>query len=202
MKQRISRKLALVLTIVMVVCLGVVTGTAYAYYTDTSKANGMIRFAWEPDEPHTEVSEELHGLNKSIVINNTGDENAADALVRVKLVYPDPLKMEGNVKITISKTVADWKEADGWLYYTKPLAPGQSTSEIKVDVEVKEEDKLRPFDIVVVQQCAKAEGTSSDDWHGTFAASEGAVYLKDPANPVKPENQGKQPVNPITAESE
>lgn len=191
-----SRKFAVVLALALVVCLAVATGTAYAYYTDTTKANGMISFQWEPDEPPTDVEEKLHGLDKTIRVRNTGDENAADALVRVKLVYPDTSKMEGGVSITVNKVDADWTEADGWLYYNAPVEPGKSTSDITVIVKVTDKDKLRPFDIVVVQQCAKAEGTSPDDWHGTFAESEGAIYLKSPASPVK------QPTNPITAEGE
>lgn len=196
MTRNMSRKFAAVLALVLVACLAMATGTAYAYYTDTTKANGMISFQWEPDEPPTDVEEELYGLNKTIRVRNTGNENAADALVRVKLVHPDPSKMEGGVGIEVKKADADWTEADGWLYYNTPVAPGESTSDITVDVEVKDKDKLRPFDIVVVQQCAKAEGTSPDDWHGTFAESEGAIYLKNPASPVK------QPTNPITAEGE
>lgn len=195
MTRSISRKFAAVLALALVACLAMATGTAYAYYTDTTKANGMISFQWEPDEPPTDVEEELDGLNKTIRVKNTGNENAADALVRVKLVYPDPTKMEGGVTITVDKA-ADWTEAGGWLYYNAPIAPGKSTSDIKVIVEVKDKSKLRPFDIVVVQQCAKAEGTSWDDWHGTFVESEGAIYLKSPENPVK------QPTNPITAEGE
>lgn len=196
MTRTTSRTFAAVLALALVACLAIVTGTAYAYYTDTSKANGMIAFQWEPDEPPTTIDEELYGLKKTIRVWNTGDENAADALVRVKLVYPDPAKMEGVESITEGKIDGDWIEADGWLYYAKPLAHGQSTSDIVVEVTVGDKDKLRPFDIVVMQQCAKAEGTSMADWHGTFADSEGVIYLKDPAHPVK------QPTNPITAEGE
>lgn len=198
MKRNMTRKFAVILSLALVACLGVATGTAYAYYTDTSKANGMISFQWEPDEPYTDIEEELHGLDKSIVVNNIGGENAADALVRVKLVYPDPTKMEGQVTINVAAGEG-WQQVGDWYYYMTPLAPGASTTPIDVNVEVGDKSKLRDFDIVVMHQCAKAEGTSLDDWHGTFAASEGTIYLKDPANP---EVQSKQPTNPITAEGE
>lgn len=198
MTRNVSRKLVVALCLALVACLSVMASTAFAYYTDTSKANGMIAFSWtpdnpgnpdnpgtpddpdvpdvpdDPDEPKTDVEEELHGLDKSITVKNTGD---VDALVRVQLIYPDPAHMAGGVTIEVQPGEGWMKDGD-WYYYTSPVKPGESTdTSIKVSVNVQDKSKLRPFDIVVIQQCAKVEYNAEKQLHGTFAMSEGLVAI-------------------------
>ena len=179
MTRFISRKFAVALCIALVACLSVLATTALAYYTDTSSASGMVRFTWEPDEPHTDVDEELYGLNKEITVRNTSQgDHAVPAVVRLHLVYPQFSKDSG-VSVTVKTPGDNWVQQGDWLYYTEPVAPGASTTKVMVDVEVTDEAKkdLRPFDIVVMQQCAKAEYNASSQLVGTFSDAEDPVVI-------------------------
>lgn len=193
MNRNVSRKFVVALCLALVACLSVMATTAFAYYTDTSKANGLIAFSWtpdnpddpddptdpedpkDPDEPKTEVEEKLYGLDKTIAVKNTGK---VAALVRVQLIYPDPNHMAGDVSINVIAGEGWVKGQDNWYYYLQPIQPGETTpTEIKVTVEVGDKDNLRPFDIVVVQQCAKVERNEDGKLCGTFVTEEGPVVV-------------------------
>ena len=80
-KSSLAKRVAVALSVALVVSLGV-GGTAWAYYTDTTKAAGMIQFKYDPNPPTTEVQEERDGTDKIISVRNTGE---VDAMVRVKV---------------------------------------------------------------------------------------------------------------------
>lgn len=199
MNRNVSRKFVVALCLALVACLSVMATTAFAYYTDTSKANGLIAFSWtpdnpddpddptdpedpeDPDEPKTEVEEELHGLDKTIAVKNTGK---VAAFVRVQLIYPDPNYMDGKVSISVEAGEGWVKGQDNWYYYLEPIAPDAVTPTIQVKVEVGDKDNLRPFDIVVIQQCAKVERNAEGKLCGTFVTEEGPVVIdKEVLNP-------------------
>lgn len=198
MNRNVSRKFVVALCLALVACLSVMATTAFAYYTDTSKANGLIAFSWTPDnpdnpddpddpddptdpedpkdpeEPKTEVEEDLEGLNKHIAVKNTGE---VAALVRVQLIYPDPEHMAGDVSINVVPG-EDWvKGQDNWYYYLEPIQPGETTPTIEVTVTVEDKDNLRPFDIVVIQQCAKVERNEDGQLCGTFVKGEKPIVI-------------------------
>lgn len=207
MNRNVSRKFVVALCLALVACLSVMATTAFAYYTDTSKANGLIAFSWtpdnpdnpddpsdpddptdptdpedpedpeDPDEPKTEVKEELHDLDKTITVKNTGE---VPALVRVQLIYPDPNYMAGKVSINVEAGEGWVKGKDNWYYYLEPIQPGETTpTEIKVTVEVGDKDNMRPFDIVVIQQCAKVERNEDGQPCGTFVTEEGPIVIDE-----------------------
>lgn len=189
MSRKISRKFAVALCIALVACLSVMATTALAYYTDTSSASGMIRFSVvpeEPDEPHTDVDEELFGLDKVITVRNTSEgARASAAVVRMHVVYPAFAAGSG---ISINTDPGDgWVKQGDWWYYTAPVEPGASTAQFKVDVEVSEDAQknLRPFDIVVVQQCAMAQYDDNGHLCGSFVDGE-MVTFADGAVVVAP----------------
>ena len=206
MNRNVSRKFVVALCLALVACLSVMATTAFAYYTDTSKANGLIAFSWtpdnpddpddptdptdpedpkDPDEPKTEVKEELHGLDKTITVENTGE---VAAFVRVQLIYPDPNYMAGKVSINVEAGEGWVKGQDNWYYYLEPIAPGAVTPTINVAVEVGDKDNLRPFDIVVIQQCAKVEHNTDGKLCGTFVTEEGPIVIEEASlNPTPSE---------------
>lgn len=208
MNRNVSRKFVVALCLALVACLSVMATTAFAYYTDTSKANGLIAFSWtpdnpddpddptdpedpkDPDEPKTEVEEKLHGLDKTIAVKNTGK---VDAFVRVQLIYPDPNHMAGDVSIDVVAGEGWVKGQDNWYYYLEPIAPDAVTPTINVEVEVGDKDNLRPFDIVVIQQCAKVERNAEGKLCGTFVTEEGPVVIdKEVLSPSNSEStEGK-----------
>lgn len=219
MNRNVSRKFVVALCLALVACLSVMATTAFAYYTDTSKANGLIAFSWtpdnpddpddptdpedpkDPDEPKTEVEEKLHGLDKTIAVKNTGK---VAAFVRVQLIYPDPNYMDGKVSISVEAGEGWVKGQDNWYYYLEPIAPDAVTPTIEVKVEVGDKDNLRPFDIVVIQQCAKVERNAGGELCGTFVTEEGPVVIDEAllnpptSEPTEGEDEGSkgEPTDP------
>jgi hypothetical protein len=186
--------MAAALAVALVVSLGAAAGTAWAYYTDTNRASGMIAFNYEPNPPSTEVKEEQKGLNKVISVKNTGE---VDAMVRVKIFAPDidgvtvgifPVDDDGETAI---ETGSGWTQSvegnkEGWWYYTSPIAPGAFTSKLKVDVSIDESKDVPAFDIAVVQQCASAKsykpgGLMLGTFHDGAKSLIGAVPFDDTA---------------------
>lgn len=212
MNRNVSRKFVVALCLALVACLSVMATTAFAYYTDTSKANGLIAFSWtpdnpddpddptdpedpkDPDEPKTEVEEKLYGLDKTIAVKNTGK---VAAFVRVQLIYPDPNYMDGKVSISVEAGDGWVKGQDNWYYYLEPIAPDAVTPTIKVEVEVGDKDNLRPFDIVVIQQCAKVERNAEGKLCGTFVTEEGPIVIdKEVLSPSTSEPTEGEDENP------
>lgn len=174
-KSSLAKRVAVTLSVALVVSLGV-AGTAWAYYTDTTKAAGMIQFKYDPNPPTTEVQETPDGANKVISVQNTGE---VDAMVRVKVFDP---QISG-VKLSF-KAAPGWTQAvngndEGWWYYTQPIAPDASTPELKAVVTV-DASVDHGFDVIVVQQCASAKlfGTVTKDGKAVLGEfSDGEKYL-------------------------
>ncbi len=147
------------LAITLCLCMGV--GTAFAYYTDTTKAQGTIPVTFE--NPGTHIEEEPDGLNKDITIVSDSD---VPVLVRVKLYYA-----EHDASVTlVPETAGDWATVgdDGWIYYTKPLAAkGDMSSVLKASV-VLGANANPEFDLVVEQQATKAYWNETED-SGSYA---------------------------------
>lgn len=175
-KSALSKRVAAALSVALVVSLGA-AGTAWAYYTDTTKAAGMIQFKYDPNPPTTEVQETPDGASKVISVQNTGE---VDAMVRVKVFDPKISGVELSFEPGDGWTQAVNENEEGWWYYTEPIAPGASTPDLKAVVKVDTEKVTHGFDVIVVQQCATAKlfGTTTDDGNpvlGKFA--DGDKYL-------------------------
>ena len=82
-QRHFPKRLAVALSLTLVVSLGLAAGTAWAYYTDTNKANGMIQFSYDPEPPKNEVKEDKDNLDKVITVKNTGE---VDAMVRAPVI--------------------------------------------------------------------------------------------------------------------
>ena len=174
-KSSLARRVTVALSVALVVSLGV-AGTAWAYYTDTTKPAGMIQFKYDPNPPTTEVEETSDGTNKRISVKNTGE---VDAMVRVKVFDPQISGVELSFEAAEGWTQAVNDNGEGWWYYTQPIAPDASTSELKAVVTV-DASVDHGFDVIVVQQCASAKlfGTVTKDGKavlGKFA--DGEKYL-------------------------
>ncbi len=194
-RKHFGRRMAAALAVALVVSMGAAAGTAWAYYTDTNRASGMIAFNY-PNPPSTEIEEEKDedNLSKIISVKNTGE---VDAMVRVKIFVPTidgvtvgifPVADDGETAI---ETGSGWTQSvegnkEGWWYYTSPIVPGAFTSKLKVDVSIDESKDVPAFDIVVVQQCTSTElYTPGGLKLGKFAEGEkrliGAVAFDDTA---------------------
>lgn len=141
----IARKVA-ALIVVGSLCVYALVGTAWAYYTDSTRAQGTLPFSWTPSDtppPKTEVREELDGLNKIIRVENIGDVRA---LVRVAISYPgsdiedlDGTVVDADVAIKLTEHWLDG--GDGFYYYDKEVLPGEVTEAFTVEVSWKVESE-------------------------------------------------------------
>ena len=174
-KQSLAKRVALTVSAALVISLGVAAGTAWAYYTETTKAAGMIQFKYNPNPPKTEVNETPDGANKVISVTNTGD---VDAMVRVKVFDPQIDGVELTFEAAPGWTQAVSDNDEGWWYYTEPVAPKASTPALKALVKVDTKKVTHGFDVAVVQQCASARDfKAGQPLLGTFVAGEGEKYL-------------------------
>lgn len=130
-----------------VICLVAVAGTAFAYFTDYVAANGSKTLNLEYS---TETKEELDGLDKHITMTNTGN---TEVFVRVQLFYGEGSNQNVTVTVPGEGTGEGWSQdaADSHVWnYAGTLAPGQSTSQLVVDVTANE--TIKDYNIVVIGQ--------------------------------------------------
>lgn len=144
------RKLAAVLIAVIALSAVFAMGT-WAYFSDYEIAHGEVTLdlSWK-----TEIEEKVYDGNKDISIKNTG---ATSVVVRVA-IFTDEL-----MTITAPDDWEEYKDENHdypYYYYTKVLAPGESTSTIKAELkDLTEEQKASigdTFDVVVAHESALA----------------------------------------------
>lgn len=126
-----------------------------AYFTAYTTAAGGIEFNYvHRDEFH----EEVDGLEKTLTVKNDG---SGDVFARIKAVAPK--------SFTLTFSGANWTEgSDGFWYYTLPVAPGESTGELKITIDPG--DYEGDFEVTVAEETVPAlyreDGTAYADWNG------------------------------------
>ena len=164
-----TKWLYIVAAVALVVSISAVK-PALAYFTATKTVEGTTKELKIGDTP-PELDETVEGMTKKITISNTGDY---DIFVRVKAITPD------NWKIQFHEADGWEEQADGYYYYTKPLAPTEATAEQLIleilPKEVSEEYGVLKdiysqdsFNVVIIQEATKvyynrAGEPVPDDW--------------------------------------
>ena len=147
-----SGKICAALLAVLVLSASLAAG-AGAYFSDYETALGEVPVYLSG---RTEVKESVADGKKTISIINTGNSTV---VVRAQVYGPDIMQVSFEKDSDWDKTQADY------YYYKSVLAPGESTSEIYAEVNIKnpteqEEAALATlgdqFEIVVVQESAPA----------------------------------------------
>lgn len=139
-------------------------GVTYSYFTTYATAKGTIEL---PLSEQTTIDETVSNMTKSVTITNTApvdDPTSMTVFVRVKAFSGStyPLIYEGDASWTLG--------ADGYYYYSEPLAPGEVTSKIDVRITGIPEDAPEDmkFNVVVVYETTpalyRADGTPYADW--------------------------------------
>lgn len=177
LKARFARRLAALTLVTVVISLCAAVGTAYAYYTDTSKANGMLTFSYE-STPSTDIEEWKDGTDKVVMVQNTG---MAPAMVRVKIFAPEVdglIKSIENASLPEGSSVTSgitpdkvavkgtWVEHDGWWYFTAPLNYQELTKALRIAIDTS--NISYAFDVAVVQQAASTLVTEDGVYYGNF----------------------------------
>lgn len=177
LKAKFARRSIAVAAMAVAISLCAAAGTAYAYYTDTSKANGMLTFSYEAT-PSTDIEEWKDGTDKIIMVQNTG---TALAMVRVKVFAPD---VEGlitgieNTSVPEGSSVTSgitpdkvsergtWVEHGGWWYFTAPLNYQELTKALRITIDTS--NISYAFDVAVVQQAANVLVSDDGVYYGDF----------------------------------
>lgn len=164
MKKNISKKTIglLVVSLLMVACIGV--GSALAYFTTYTEAKGGVQLDLEFVD--TKINEEVEKGEKILTVKN--NENAEAAYVRIKVVVAK--QYEEYLQYSEVEGVSNWKpNEDGYYYYSEILAPGETTTELYVNLSqiVASDD----FNVIVIQESTPvlydADGEPYADWSVT-----------------------------------
>ena len=138
-------------------------GSAFAYFSTYERALGgyVVHLG-----DYEEITEEFKDWTKNVVVTNKANSTES-VFVRVKGFAAD------NVTLVYSAN-GDWTPgADGYYYYSKLLAPGESSSQIDVSINHIPLDKdAKSFNVVVVYEAAPAkyqpDGTAIPDWEQKY----------------------------------
>lgn len=153
-------------------CIAAGVGTTFAYYTDSTNAQGMLDYS--ADEPKTDIDEKIDDDGKSITLTNNSD---VPCIVRVKLFFSE---MNADVKITnrmnesqdenIKVAPGEWgvlnpEKLDGWIYFNEILWPGQTTSVLRAEISTPDAktNALDKFKVQVVSQSVQARWSYEND---------------------------------------
>jgi predicted ribosomally synthesized peptide with SipW-like signal peptide len=143
------KKKSILLVVAMMLVLSLTVGLTLAYFSDYEAAKGGASIALGGQ---TEIEENVTDKEKVVQINNIGETNV---VVRVAIYMPEALeKVENSITF---ENASDWVKDGGFYYYTKVLAPGESTSKITAKTTVPDDVQLGDnFDVVVVHESDQA----------------------------------------------
>lgn len=179
--KKMNLKSALLLTAVAVMLLVAVGGTV-AYLTDRTEE---VTNTFTPSDVETEIIEDFNGsVKKSIVISNAS--NSIDVYIRVALV--------GNWVNNADEIIRPWEPEENmplgnfWVkygdyyYYTKPVAPGNSTSNLlglkdgnQYQIQATPTESGETLEVTVIQQAIQAEPSDVVQKTWGVIISEGSV---------------------------
>lgn len=153
-----SGKICAALLAVLVLSASLAAGEG-AYFSDYETALGEVPVYLSGQ---TEVKESVADGKKTISIINTGNSTV---VVRVAVYGPDIMQVSFEKDNDWDETQYDEASKSGYYYYKSVLAPGEATSEIYAEVNIKNPtDKEKAalatlgdqFEIIVVQESAPA----------------------------------------------
>lgn len=144
--RKVSGKIFATLFAVLALTASLAAGVG-AYFSDYETALGDVELHLNGK---TEIEEKLIENGKVISVANTGN---SEVVVRVAVYGPD------DIEITLAKEDDWFKSNDGYYYYKKVLAPGESISDITALLKLTEDEAAvigNQFDVVVVHESALA----------------------------------------------
>ena len=170
-----KKKSILLAALAAVLVIGAGAGAARAYFTARDEAAGGVEIELGT---HTIIEEPewVQDWVKNVVITNNTDSKQ-DVWVRAKAIYPKQYPVQYLPEGTSWTASPD---AEGWLYYTLPLAPGQAAEGLKAHITgvPVEEVKDKEFNVTVVYEAVPVEYNSAGeavytdaDWNYTYDSS-------------------------------
>lgn len=153
-----NSKVLSLLAIVAAVAVVSGVGTTVAYFQDKT---GEKVNEFSVGNVTTEIVEIFNKINnreyeKRPRVTNTG---MSDCYIRMRYEVTPENEMKDRLVLE-GLAGANWVKEGEWYYYTKPVKPGESTTELfnKVTVDYNETDKpWVDFDIILYQEAVQAE---------------------------------------------
>jgi hypothetical protein len=148
---------------------------AMAYFTSYQTASGTVKIAVDAK---ANLTEEYLGWIKTITVQNTGD---TDCYIRVRAIAPNGYTLEKQPESD------EWTlGADGYYYYSDPVAPEGFTSALKLKISGQEQienqavtnqNYLPPeFNVIILQEASRVlyyeDGTAYADWSQEFSTNQ------------------------------
>lgn len=181
--KRNNKKIILLAVSLLLVMFAAIGGTV-AYLIDST---GEVKNTFVPASVPPEVVENIEGnVKKDVAIKNTGN---VDAYIRVKVVvtwkneagdvYKEAPKAGTDYTWTIPVDAA-WKELNGFWYYTKPVAAGESTANLFTDCKPLEGKAPEGYSLSVDIHAQSVQAEPADVVEKTWGVkiSEGSVTAK------------------------
>lgn len=156
----------------LVLAMGVMVGTAMAYFTTYAVADGGVTL--DLGFTHTEINEEVINGKKQLVLENTSDY---DCYVRLKALTGNAHK--DGIAYSEPEGAGLWTPGtDGYYYYNAIVEAGGITSQIDVSF-VLPQDNQTDFNVIIIQECTPVllddNGEAYADWSVTADISQ-SVY--------------------------
>lgn len=145
---------ALLVTTAVLIVAAAKPQSSSAYFTAYDTAAGSVTLNYSYGN---ELHEDVDGLEKEITVKNTGEN---EAFARVKIL------LGSQIKYTIDGE--DWYlSSDGYIYYNKVLAAGETTAVLKVTL-TPAEGFNSDFSVVVAEETVPVQydndGAPYADW--------------------------------------
>lgn len=156
----------------LVLAMGVMVGTAMAYFTTYTVADGGVTL--DLGFTHTEINEEVINGKKQLVLENTSDY---DCYVRLKALTGNAHK--DGIAYSEPEGAGLWTPGtDGYYYYNAIVEAGGTTSQIDVSFVLPQENQT-DFNVIIIQECTPVlldeNGEAYADWSVTADISQ-SVY--------------------------
>lgn len=173
------KKKIIALCLIIALAATAVVGGTLAYFTDTDDAENVFTVGnvtidlTEPnwDAKGEEEAKEVYpgeALAKDPTVKNVGEN---PCFVRVSVSNLDQFDNKGTI-VYLTDYVAGalgegWVDGgDGYFYYTKPLAAGETTDalfdQIKMPVGLEGDEETKSIDVIA--QAVQAQGAKAPNW--------------------------------------
>ena len=180
-----GRKAALILSLCLIFALAV--GTTFALL---KASTAPVQNTFTAAKSETYIDEVLEGSQKtSIKVKNTG---TATSYVRVKLVM-NWVDGKGNIVSGDNLPTVELNTVDGWFeqgdiyYYTKPVAPGDSTENLLANPIEEPDDKPDGYrlEVTVLAESIQAAPSAAVEgaWKVVKVGQDSCLTLKDTTTP-------------------
>lgn len=161
MRMRKMAKGAVAVGLASVLAVSALATTAWGYFTDQVRASGEreLSFGYDYDTKET-----IEGTDKVVSIQNTGPTEVAARVLVFGAGADDALGR------TVIEPGAGWAEQpseQGTCYsYARVLAPGESTTELRVSLSwVVEGIEAEPFEVTVIGQASPVAYDEDGSWY-------------------------------------